>query len=184
MTRDEVVALLQRAEEAVDASGVAGDLRGAAFVVACRRLLGESEQGGAQLTTQAPPADDSAAGSIASRLDVDADLLARLVDVDDDGAHLVVPRKALASGKRPAMRQLTLLVVAIRQAAGMEDWTETATIRETCQEYGVYDQPNFSTELRSVPGIRLEGPAKDRRIRATLTTYEAAGDLIRELANS
>jgi hypothetical protein len=184
VTHDEVVSLLQRAEQIVDEAGLADDLRGAAFVIACRRLAGDPPDGGASSATDASPSDGSAGGSIASRLDVDAGLLARLVDIDGDGVHLVIPRKALATGKRPAMRQLTLLVVALRQAAGTEEWTETATVRDTCQEYGVYDQPNFSTELRRVPGIRLDGPAKDRRLRATVTTFEAAGDLIRELAGA
>ena len=127
-------------------------------------------------------AEDGLLERVAHRLGgIDAALLKRIVDVDDDGLHLVVQRRSLEAARRPAMRQLSLLSVALRQAGGTEDWTPVQTLRDVCQDFGVYEARHFSEELRSIAGLRARGSGSDCQVKATVTTFEQAGELVERL---
>jgi hypothetical protein len=163
-------------------------LRPAAFVLAFNALV---EPSSSHRVAEAPPprtgrdASPEAAtnplNAVAQALGIDASTAERVFDVDDEGVHIIVPRRQLESGKRPATRQLALLVIAGRQSAGLEEWTPVSVVRAVCEHYGVYDSGNFATDVRSVEGVRVRGQGARRELKVTVTAFEAAGELVRAL---
>jgi hypothetical protein len=184
---------LQRAAELVNDADVHAEFRTAAFVLAYRDI-----QSSASTTNDLPAVRSSEIvarpGStidsqeanqtidlIAARLHVPVTLIERVVDVDEDGVHLIVQRRWLDTGKRPAMRQIALLSVATRQAAGVEEWTPLNVVRETCQAFGAYLGNHFSEDLKAISALRLRGSGAAREAKATVATLEEAGELITRL---
>jgi hypothetical protein len=190
---EELVDLLRKAADAVDQADVPQDLRGIAYSRALDRL-----------GVDAPPelngstASNGAAGPlngasvceeverIARKLGVDPDRVARVVDVDDDGVHLTVPRSALPPVKLEAMQQIARLVSAARQAAGLDgEYTPLATIRDACDNRGVLDR-NFSSAMQRLDGdgMRFRGPSRSREVKVNAAGYEAAGAIVRRLTSA
>jgi hypothetical protein len=63
---------------------------------------------------------------------------------EKDGA----PQLIVKSSKMPkaaAAHDIALLVMATRQVAGLDDYTEAEVIRETVRRYGKFDSTNFAT---------------------------------------
>jgi hypothetical protein len=123
-------------------------------------------------------------GRAAQKLHVDVDQLVRVVEFDRDGIHLLIRRSRLPKAKSEAIQQVALLVVAGRQAADIdpEGWTHQNHVREATEALGVDDRKNFATHLKRVEGLRSRGSGKTGELKATAVAYEAAADLIQQLA--
>jgi hypothetical protein len=185
-----LVDALRAAVRAVDEADVPGDLRPAAFDIAARALLAGKPEEPAQnlgrpLGDGRGRADESSStAAISRRLRVGDDLVTRVFDVDEDGVHLLPSRNRFDSTKRGAMQEVARLMVAARQALGLEEWTPVDVVRAACDERGVLDPTNFGKALTGMgEGFRLRGPTRKREIKANNVGYEAAGELVKRLTS-
>jgi hypothetical protein len=188
MNDPEMIAnVLRSAHQAVEAAEVPEDLRIPAFETAAALL-----QPSSQVPVGAPnpslgvlPAGDSpAASKAAQKLRVEKSLLSRVLDFDEDGVHVIVQRSKLARTKAEAIQQVATLVVAGRQATGIDPdgWTQQSHVRDATEALGVDDPKNFATHLKRVNGIRSRGSGKTGELKMNAVGFEAAADLIRQLA--
>ena len=133
-----------------------------------------------------PVADTSpAAKRVAAKLRVDERLLTRILDFDEDGVHILVPRRSLAKAKSEAVQQVALLVVGGRQASGIdpEGWTHQGVVREATEVLGVDDHSNFAAHMKRLTGVRARGSGRTGELKMNAVGFEAAGDLIKSLAS-
>ncbi len=125
---------------------------------------------------------DGPLAQIAQRLGVDATLVGEVFTVRDGEVRLAIGSRSLSQGKRPATREIALLVAGARQAAGVEDWTSVGTIREWCEEYGRYDSPNFAKTIADMDDLfQFSGKGQKREVRLRQPAWEEAGDLVGRL---
>ncbi len=187
---DAVANALRSAHEAVDAAGVPQDLRVAAFEKAATALLSPAgppasgtEPGG--IGAPDPGADpDSAVGRAAQKLQVEEAQLSRVLDFDEDGVHVLLQRSRFSSKKSEAIQQVALLVVAGRQAGGLdpEGWTHQGQVRDATEALGVDDRKNFALHLKRLDGVRTRGSGRTGELKMNAVGFEAAGELLRRLA--
>ena len=126
-----------------------------------------------------------AIGRIAVKFGVEAEIVERVLDVDEDGVHLSVPRSALNDTKKVAMREVARLIAAARQAAGVdEEYTQFAVIRDTCDDRGVLDSANFAAAMQSLDGdgMRFRGTGRSREVKVNAAGYEKAAGIMRRVA--
>jgi hypothetical protein len=187
---DSVSSALRLAHEAVDAAEVPEDLRVAAFEKAAAVLLPSAAAAPpAQARVATPSAspssgEASAAERAAKKLHVEERQLDRVLEFDPDGVHLLVQRSKLPRAKSEAIQQVALLVVAGRQAAGMdpEGWTHQSHVRDATEALGVDDRKNFATHLKRVDGLRNRGSGKTGELKANAVGFEAAARLIQQIS--
>lgn len=193
LTPDEITDRLRQAAGAVQAAELSEDLRKIGF----QRALDELGLGSAvvpaapsALGADAPPsaggASEPAVSSdllteIGRRFELPVEMLERIYDVDDGSVRLAIKRSMLPEPDRKAaaMRDVSLLVVAGRQAAGDEQ-TTFADIREECEALNVLDNANFSTEVAK-HDFRLRGTRNSRTAKANRHHFEEAARLIRRI---
>jgi hypothetical protein len=120
--------------------------------------------------------------AIATQFRTSIESVGHVYEVRDGSIELILRRDMLPepSKKAVSMRQVGLLVVAGRQAAGLEEWTPMSTLREECEEIGVLDSTNFSTEIGKL-GFKVEGAGAKREIRATRHHFAEASDLLTQI---
>lgn len=189
---EQLVSVLRDAVAAVEAAGVPEDLRPAAFSKVFEHIVGGAPSAppsrGAPGGAEAGDIDrGDAVGRIATKLSLDAEVVSRVFDVDDEGVHLTVPRSALDDSKRTAMREVARLISAARQASGLdEEYTPLATIREACDDRGVLNSPNFAAAMQALDGdgMRFRGPSGSREVKVNAAGYEKAADIVQRIAGS
>lgn len=121
---------------------------------------------------------EGAIPQIASRFGVDAARVGEVFTERDGEVLLAIGTKALSSGKRPATKEIALLVAGARQATGVEDWTSVDKIRGWCEEYGKYDGPNFAKTIADMDDLfQFTGKGQKREVRLRQPAWEAAGEL-------
>ena len=122
---------------------------------------------------------------IAVALGLDRDPVARVYEEDDGQVQLIVKRAMLLEPNKKAasIRQVALLVVVGRQAAGSEEHTSYDVIREECRELKVYDAANFATEVAKLE-FRTSGGRNSKEARANRHHYDDAADLIRRMTQA
>jgi hypothetical protein len=131
-------------------------------------------------TVAQPPAHQSdILGRISQTLKLDRHVLELVYDVRDGEPQLVVSPKRLAQNKAEASRQLATLLAAARQAAGLDEWTTTALIRNVVSDYGKMDSANFAANLQQMDKVALiRGKGQQREIKMTRSGMEEAAALI------
>lgn len=181
-----IVDRLRTAVRLVDAAAVPEQLHGAALVLAYRGLDAAENSTGALLAEPTAGLRGSPVAVLAQRLGVDDVVAERVFDIDEDGAHLVVPRSSLDPRKAPAMRDVALLVAAGRQAVTEEEWTGFGIIREACDGRGVLDPVNFAAEVRKLDGngVRVRGAGRDREMKVNAAGFELAGAVVRKIVET
>jgi hypothetical protein len=124
-------------------------------------------------------------GKIAAALGQESEVIARFYEEDDGQVRLVVKRSMLLEPDKKAasIRHTALLVVAGRQAAGIEEYTSYDTIREECRELKVFDPANFAAEVGKLE-FRTTGGRNSREARANRHHYDEAADLIRRMTEA
>lgn len=198
LTVEEVTERLRQAAHAVQEAGLSEDLReigferalealglGASAPVAAAATSGGLQRVGvpeASVPTVEASNDDSSLATIARRFELSQDSIDRIYEVEEGTVRLAIKRSMLPAPDRKAaaMRHVSLLVVAGRQAAGKEEQTPLAAVREECQALNVLDPPNFASEIGKLD-FRLQGPRNDRTAKANRHHFEEAADLIREI---
>jgi hypothetical protein len=191
----ELTKRLKEAAEAVDQAGLSEDLRpigfqrsldalgvGAVNVPISPSQVGAPNGGGGDEGGE-PQDEGHALPMIAKRLDVDQALIRNVFEEEEEGQiRLIIKRAMLPEPDRKAasMRQVALLVVAGRQAAGIEEYTAYDSIREECRELKVYDGPNFATEVGKLE-FRTRGGRNSKEARANRHHFDDAAELVRQM---
>jgi hypothetical protein len=183
----EVSQILIGAMKDVEDADVPEDLREIAFKEAIR--LRETSAGlvpggdGALGTGGGAPGGaavvgDGAIAQIAARFGVDPAQVGEVFTERDGEVLLAIGTKALSSGKRPATKEIALLVAGARQATG-EEWTSVNSIREWCETYGKYDNANFAKTIADMEDLfQFTGKGQRREVRLRQPAWEAAGELV------
>jgi hypothetical protein len=201
-TPEAVTDLLRAAAKAVEDAGLQRELREVAFGKAFDALAGTTTT-----TAAAPPspdADNGTAGAqsdagggpsggtpdettllgkIAAKLKVTAEQVESVYEERGGELHLAVPKSKLPDGKRPAMREIALLVTAGRQAAELEEQTATQTIREECVNAGVLAKNHFAEDVGSLGDyISYKTVGRNRELRVIRPGYDEAGKRVRRIS--
>lgn len=189
----ELVERLRTAVAAVEEAKVPKDLRVTAFVAALASLskgvprVGSPDKGSSRSATGTQPIVDASGGVglIAAKLEITSVQAATVYDVDDDGVHVTVKRSALDKTKKFAQQEVTYLVVAGRQAAGLEDWTPARTAIEVTHDRGVHDT-NVSKAISALDGdgIRFRGTGSKREIKMNAVGFAKAAEIVKRLAEA
>lgn len=187
--------ILSNAAQAVDDAGIKGELRVVAFekavdMIAASAGLSQKMEGSAYaLQSGGGAAGAAATGSllakVAQNLRVDVDTVKDVYHEADGKFDIIISPTRLEKAKSTGMKQLALLVVAARQGAELEEFTDADHVRYFAEQYKKYDSANFATDLKSMETefrIRREG----RKILLKLSRpgIERAAELVRRLGAS
>jgi hypothetical protein len=189
----EIVVGLRAAVAAVEEAKIPKDLRVAAFTAALAGLpnspLPSSGEGGgnrpATHTDHGGTHGSEGVKAIAGKLEVGEAQAAAVYDVDEDGVHLTVKRAALDKTKKVAQQEVTYLVTAGRQAAGIEEWTPVKIVIEATHDRGVHDT-NVSKAISALDGdgIRFRGTGGSREIKMNAVGFSNAAEIVKRLAEA
>lgn len=181
----DVSQILIGAMKDVEDAEVPEDLREIAFKEAIRLreasagLVPAGDGGTGSGGGGAGDAGDGAVAQIAARFGVDPAQVEEVFTERDGDVLLAIGTKALSSGKRPATKEIALLVAGARQATGDEEWTSVNSIREWCETYGKYDNANFAKTIADMEDLfQFTGKGQKREVRLRQPAWEAAGELV------
>jgi hypothetical protein len=184
------VAALEAAVAAVKEAKVPKDLRVAAFNAAfygSNSVPAENPKAPARAPAQSPSVEDESdrIGMIAQKLEVDSAPVSLVYDVDEDGVHLTVKRDSLSSTNKVAQQEVTYLLVAARQAIGLEEWTSTKTVLEATHDRGVHDT-NVSKAITALDGdgFRFRGPKSKREMKINAVGFSKAAAIVKRLTEA
>lgn len=122
---------------------------------------------------------------IAARLDLDAAVVGRVYDVDEDGVHLTIKPNILSPTKKFAQQEITYLLVAGRQAVGLEEWTLAKTVIEATHDRGVHDT-NVSKAVTALDGdgFRFRGTKGKREMKISAVGFSKAAEIVVRLTEA
>lgn len=190
----QTVEALQVAVAAVEAAKVPKDLRVAAFN-AVFYGSGKADAPDAvssglkskSSSAQAPSKDNNGAGpvaQIAAKLEQDGEAVGLVYDVDEDGVHLTVKRDALSSTNKIAQQEVTYLLVAGRQAVGLDEWTPTRAVIAVTHDRGVHDT-NVSKAIAALDGdgLRFRGSKSGREMKMNAVGFSKAAEIVKRITD-
>jgi hypothetical protein len=193
-----VADILGEAIAAVNEADVPDDLKQAAFskavdVIMARRTAETAAPMGtaaaapaaaaAPTVDRAVPTAGAIVGSIAARLRLNPEVVGEVYDETDGKLDVIVPPRKLAAGKATATKQLALLVVAARQAAEIEEWTDADEIRRFVEDFKRYDQANFAATLKDMDDIfRVKQSGRKISLKLSRPGWDRAVELITKLS--
>ena len=185
----EITEALRAAKQAVEQADLPESWQERAYSEVLRVLLG-----GGQPTvgaTVAAPSRGVIAGSgsglqkLAGRFGVSEEALADVFAIEDDVVTIHVGSGKLSTTKSKATREVALLMAAARQGAALdEDWTDISHVRNALTQYNRYDRGNFAKYLRDTQDVFNFKGKPVSHIRLTRPGWEAATELIKNLAGS
>jgi hypothetical protein len=126
---------------------------------------------------------DERIAMIARALQVDADVLEAVYSIAADRVDVVVSRSRLPKERFPAMRTVSILLAAARQALDLDDgWTSVDLLRDACRDFGVLDSNNFAAAVSSLgDNFVVRGKGAGREVKVTKAGFEETGRLILQL---
>jgi hypothetical protein len=182
---------LQQAAGIVEGAGLPADLRVAAFEKAVDALLGSPTATGvgrgvsAGVETTAPAAGlTSALSCISRKLGVDEEVVSEVFDVRDGSLDVILGYSRFADGVAAGARELAVLVVAGRQASGIDadGWTSVVEIREICKEFNKFDEANFASTVTKMGDVfGISGKGLTRKVKMSRAGWEKAKQLVEKL---
>jgi len=122
--------------------------------------------------------------AIATKTEASIEDVEEAYGLDSGELKIIIPGSKLAKTDAGGSRQLAILVVAGRAATGLDpEWTASEEIREVCRDFGVFDSANFSSTIKALSDeFRFTGTKQGLKVRMTRKGWEAARDLIAEIA--
>jgi len=183
---NEVTRILQQAADLVAKANLPAALQGVAFDKAVDLIAGVATIGDGpakkQVQTGAVSDSGDALDKIATKLDLKRELIHETFEATNGSVTLTIARSKLAEHKTKGTKQIALLVSAARQAAGIEEWTETKTIRAFADDYGKYDSPNFAAAIAELGDFfSFSGSGANRKLRMRRAGFEEAASLIKKI---
>lgn len=188
----EVVEKLRAAVAAVEEAKVPKDLRVAAFTAVLAGLPAspaqpDSKKNGLSSGDAGKETINSTQGLglIADKLEIGQAQAGTVYDVDEDGVHVTVKRSSFNQAKKFAQQEVTYLVVAGRQAAGLEEWTAAKVAIEATHDRGVHDT-NVSKAISALDGdgMRFRGAGVKREIKMNAVGFAKAAEIVKRLAEA
>lgn len=184
-----IAAILREAREAVQEADLPRELHEVAFGRAIDMLSVQTIRG-VGAAAVAPP--QTAAGThgavdqhdpigmIAQRLQVSRENTERVYHVEGEELKLVLPSTKLSGAMKAATREIALLVVAGRQAGGLDpETTEADRIREVAEHYRKYDSPNFSKAIKQMHDVFIvRESGRKKMLKMTQPGWEKARELV------
>jgi hypothetical protein len=179
--------VLREAAAAVAAAELPEELRSVAFGKAVDMLVAAPAPGhetdnkryGRQ---DQPSRSDDPLQQIATKLETDIDVIDEIFDHEAGEPKLIISRSKLDSSKKAATKQITLLVVAARQASGVDQWTESKVIREVATDYGKFDRANFAAAVSELEDeLSFSGTRRARKVKMRRDGFKRTAALIRQL---
>jgi hypothetical protein len=120
---------------------------------------------------------------LATRLGVSVEVVEGVYTSDGHTVEISVHPASLPRSRSTGTKALALLVTAMRQASGDEEFTPVDEIRRIAQEYDRYDGPNFASAINEMRGTFLvKGTARQRQLKLTRPGWQNAADMVRGLA--
>jgi hypothetical protein len=163
----------------------------AAALPALIELLGRQQQAGPTPTTALVPYQPEGGLAVsnghllerlAGKLALPVDVVEGVYTSDGSTVEISVHPGRLPRSRSTGTKALALLITAMRQAAGDEEFTSVNEIRRIAQEYDRYDGPNFASAINEMRGSFLvKGTARQRQLKLTRPGWQQAADLVREL---
>lgn len=195
-TPQQITERLRQAARAVQQAELSDDLRSIGFERALD-ALGLGSGAGAPAAASVPPLShfpgpgaaandgESSGGllaAIARRFELSVDKVERIYDTAGGTVRLAIKRSMLpnADRKAAAMRNVSLLVAAGRQASGAEDHTTISVMRDECDALNVLDGANFSSEIAKLD-FRITGGRNSRTAKANRHHFDDAAQLVRRI---
>ena len=188
----ELTEALKQAAKIVEEADLPADLRTAAFEKAVDSLMGSPVGAApAQARTLTGPtlggtASQGGLHAIALRLGLSKDVIDEVFEVKDNTLDVILGYSRIASGTAAGARQLAVLVVAGRQAAGIDadGWTSAGEIRAICKEFNKFDQANFASTIAGMhQWFSVSGTGQSRKVKMTRAGWEHAAQLVTELTS-
>lgn len=132
-------------------------------------------------------ADEPAAGlaGVAQALKIDEETASYLYDIDGRELDLTIARDDLSTDRATAMREVALLVVAGRQASGIDkDRTDSGQVRNQGVHLGVMAKNTFRQEMGALnPHITSKPQGQyGRSLKMTRIGYDAAASIAQRVA--
>jgi hypothetical protein len=198
MDSDQLAEILKQAASAVDQADLPPELHTPAFEKAVDLLSGEggqpkpTEKGKQkgqkasrhEKSEKAAPVAEISLDAIAQKTEASIEHVEDVFGLDSGELKVVIPGSKLSKSDAGGSKQLAILLVAGRAATGLDpEWTASEEIREVCRSFGVFNTANFSKTLKALSDeFRFTGNKQAMKVRLTRKGWEAAGDLIAELA--
>jgi hypothetical protein len=187
--------ILAEALQAVNGADIPEDLREAAFSKAVDIiLLRQNGSTGFTTPTIAPTVGNAPSGTsvqgddqdvvdkIAQSLHLDPNVVGRVFREVDGEPHLNLLSSQLSGSKTGATREIALLIVAGRSAAGLDEFTPVAEIRKEAEHFNKFDSSNFAAAIKRMNNyFRVRGSSQSREVRLNQPGREAAVTLINRL---
>jgi len=199
----DVSATLKTAWKAVESAGLPEQIQEAAFREAVRLLAptepvssparGQSRPpklhlgsaGSAGNTVEAGIAididEDEIYDRVATHTGADRDLVEQLVYLDGDAIKVSIPGLRLGRNNAERARAVAQILTVTRGFGLEEHGTPLEAIRVECERLKVYDQANFSSQLKALNGFVTTGSDRNRRLRAKGVGIEAFPALVEAL---
>jgi len=183
--------ILITANQAVEQANLPDDLRVIAFskaidIVSGTQAIAQNMSNGTAVkrtSDRNQDSENSALSRIARKLKIEEDVVREVFNEHDGEIEIIVPSAKFETGKKPATKQLALLVAASRQAAELEEFTSVDVIREVAEEFRRYDQPNFARTLAEMENdFRFRGNMRNREVGLSRPGWESATKLVSSLA--
>jgi hypothetical protein len=119
---------------------------------------------------------------LATKLSVTLEVVECVYTSDGSTIEISVHPGRLPRSRSTGTKALALLVTAMRQSTGDEEFTSVDEIRRVTQEYDRYDAPNFASAINEMRGSFLvKGSARQRQLKLTRPGWQQAADMVREL---
>lgn len=182
--KDEATKILREAFDAVSAAELPKEVQSVALGKAVDLIAGlGSTTAAREVRREVPEVDVSdLLGKIAAKFQVDRELIEDTYEVVDGSVNLAVGRTKLETAKTKGTKQVAHLLAAGRQAAGLEDSTETKVIRAVADDYGKLDSPNFASAVAELDEFfKITGEGAAKRLKARRGAFEEAGKLVTKL---
>jgi hypothetical protein len=119
---------------------------------------------------------------VANRLRLDRAVVADVFDDGDGSIDVIVSPRKLDPAKARATKQLALLVVAARQAAELEEWTDVDEVRRLAEDYKKYDSANFASAIKEMQDdFRVKQVGRKITVKLGRPGWDRATELVRRL---
>jgi hypothetical protein len=120
---------------------------------------------------------------VAARLRLDRAIVADVFDDSDGTIDVIVAPRKLDPAKARGTKQLALLIVAARQAAEIEEWTDVDEIRKLAEDYKKYDSANFASAIKEMQDdFRLKQVGRRITVKLGRPGWDRAAEMVRRLA--
>lgn len=128
--------------------------------------------------------DGDILSKISARLKLDRAIVDEVYGVKDGELVLHMSPSKLDDTRSGGTKEIALVLAAGRQAAGIEEWTSYAEIRQWCDHMNRLDASNFAGTMAEMDSLlRTTGSPRKREVQLRATGWEEASKTVRKLVH-